>query len=187
MKHYRIRQLDEGGFFIARRTTFRNLQDLVEHYSKDADGLCVNLCKPCVQVSELNFFPEKPPCDQILSEWSLDSLLHVKEFFTIKTITKGPDMPLWLGINFTGDFFGFFLNQYFVYLLCKMSIKKMRVDLKVKKSLEFCSKRTKYQLHDTIIVVCEPDWLFAASFLKIRTQRFDIFILRGILNCYSTV
>lgn len=23
VKHYRIRQLDEGGFFIARRTTFR--------------------------------------------------------------------------------------------------------------------------------------------------------------------
>lgn len=82
MKHYRIRQLDEGGFFIARRTTFRwvhfvslipleldffstlvllcfclhnrTLQELVEHYSKDSDGLCVNLCKPCVQVSEWN-------------------------------------------------------------------------------------------------------------------------------------
>lgn len=50
VKHYRIRQLDEGGFFIARRTTFRTLQELVEHYSKDADGLCVNLCKPCIQV-----------------------------------------------------------------------------------------------------------------------------------------
>lgn len=50
VKHYRIRQLDEGGFFIARRTTFRTLQELVEHYSKDADGLCVNLRKPCVQV-----------------------------------------------------------------------------------------------------------------------------------------
>lgn len=53
VKHYRIRQLDEGGFFIARRTTFRTLQELVEHYSKDADGLCVNLRKPCVQVSSL--------------------------------------------------------------------------------------------------------------------------------------
>ncbi|XP_055348307.1 tyrosine-protein kinase Src42A-like [Paramacrobiotus metropolitanus] len=50
VKHYRIRQLDEGGFFIARRTTFRTLQDLVEHYSLDADGLCVNLKKPCAQV-----------------------------------------------------------------------------------------------------------------------------------------
>nr|CAD7440917.1 unnamed protein product [Timema bartmani] len=49
VKHYRIRQLDEGGFFIARRTTFRTLQELVEHYSKDADGLCVNLRKPCIR------------------------------------------------------------------------------------------------------------------------------------------
>ncbi|XP_044264447.1 tyrosine-protein kinase Src42A isoform X1 [Tribolium madens] len=52
VKHYRIRQLDEGGFFIARRTTFRTLQELVEHYSKDPDGLCVNLCKPCVQIEK---------------------------------------------------------------------------------------------------------------------------------------
>lgn len=51
VKHYRIRQLDEGGFFIARRTTFRTLQELVEHYTKDADGLCVSLNKPCVQVN----------------------------------------------------------------------------------------------------------------------------------------
>ena len=49
VKHYRIRPLDEGGFFIARRTTFRTLQELVDHYSRDADGLCVNLRKPCVQ------------------------------------------------------------------------------------------------------------------------------------------
>ena len=50
VKHYRIRQLDEGGFFIARRTSFRTLQELVEHYSRDADGLCVNLRSPCAKV-----------------------------------------------------------------------------------------------------------------------------------------
>ena len=50
VKHYRIRQLDEGGFFIARRITFRTLADLAEHYSSDPDGLCVNLRKPCSQV-----------------------------------------------------------------------------------------------------------------------------------------
>lgn len=33
-----------------RLLPFRTLQELVEHYSKDSDGLCVNLCKPCVQV-----------------------------------------------------------------------------------------------------------------------------------------
>ena len=38
VKHYRIRQLDEGGYFIARRTAFRTLQELVAHYSQDADG-----------------------------------------------------------------------------------------------------------------------------------------------------
>ena len=45
-----FRQLDEGGFFIARRTSFRTLQELVEHYSRDADGLCVNLRSACAKV-----------------------------------------------------------------------------------------------------------------------------------------
>ena len=52
VKHFRIRQLDRGGFFITRKTTFKNLQDLVDHYSRDADGLCVNLRKPCAQVEK---------------------------------------------------------------------------------------------------------------------------------------
>lgn len=52
VKHYRIRQLDEGGFFIARRTTFSTLQELVKHYSNDADGLCVNLRMPCVRLDK---------------------------------------------------------------------------------------------------------------------------------------
>lgn len=52
VKHYRVRKLDEGGYFIARRTPFRNLKDLVKHYSQDADGLCVELRKPCVQIDE---------------------------------------------------------------------------------------------------------------------------------------
>ncbi|XP_052755909.1 tyrosine-protein kinase abl-1 isoform X1 [Galleria mellonella] len=78
VKHYRIRQLDEGGFFIARRTTFRTLQELVEHYSKDADGLCVSLSKPCVQV-------EKPVTEGLShrtrDQWEIDrsSLKFVKK------------------------------------------------------------------------------------------------------------
>ena len=53
VKHYRIRQLDEGGFFIARKTTFQTLQELVDHYSRGADGLCVNLQHPCLQVRQM--------------------------------------------------------------------------------------------------------------------------------------
>ncbi|CAK9303551.1 unnamed protein product [Gordionus sp. m RMFG-2023] len=52
VKHYRIRQLDEGGFFIARRITFRDLQSLVSHYARDPDGLCISLRKPCIQVDK---------------------------------------------------------------------------------------------------------------------------------------
>lgn len=53
VKHYRIRALDDGGgFFIARKMTFPTLQKLVEHYSKDADGLCVNLRLPCAKLDK---------------------------------------------------------------------------------------------------------------------------------------
>ncbi|RWS26809.1 tyrosine-protein kinase Src42A-like protein [Leptotrombidium deliense] len=67
VKHYRIRQLDEGGFFIARRTPFRSLQELVDHYSKDADGLCVNLRKACIQI-------EKPTTGGLShrDQWEID-------------------------------------------------------------------------------------------------------------------
>ena len=51
VKHFRIRQLDKGGFFITRKTTFKNLQDLVDHYSREA-GLGVNLRTPCAQVEK---------------------------------------------------------------------------------------------------------------------------------------
>ncbi|XP_077991483.1 tyrosine-protein kinase Src42A-like [Glandiceps talaboti] len=52
VKHYRIRQLDEGGYFIARRCTFRTLGEMVQHYTRDADGLCVNLRKPCIMLEK---------------------------------------------------------------------------------------------------------------------------------------
>lgn len=64
MKHYRIRQLDEGGFFIARRVTFRTLSELVDHYNLEADGLCVNLRRPCTQVRNLSSTPYPPPPPQ---------------------------------------------------------------------------------------------------------------------------
>lgn len=56
IKHYRIRQSEDGQFYIARRTTFHTLPDLVSHYSKTSDGLCVNLRRPCVHVRESSSF-----------------------------------------------------------------------------------------------------------------------------------
>lgn len=53
VKHYRIRQADNGGFYITKKTpAFGSLQELVKHYSDDADGLCVNLRVPCVRIEK---------------------------------------------------------------------------------------------------------------------------------------
>ncbi|XP_072512493.1 proto-oncogene tyrosine-protein kinase Src isoform X2 [Salminus brasiliensis] len=47
VKHYKIRKLDSGGFYITSRTQFSNLQQLVIHYRKHADGLCHCLTDVC--------------------------------------------------------------------------------------------------------------------------------------------
>lgn len=52
VKHYRIQRLEEGGFFIASNTKFRNLKDLVDYYKDEAFGLCVKLEEPCVQIEK---------------------------------------------------------------------------------------------------------------------------------------
>ncbi|XP_023696952.2 tyrosine-protein kinase HCK [Paramormyrops kingsleyae] len=55
VKHYKIRSLDNGGFYISPRITFNNLQELVSHYKKQADGLCHTLSVPCI-----NSKPQQP-------------------------------------------------------------------------------------------------------------------------------
>ncbi|CAO2578263.1 Tyrosine-protein kinase HCK, partial [Lemmus lemmus] len=55
VKHYKIRTLDSGGFYISPRSTFSSLQELVAHYKKGKDGLCQKLSVPCVSPK-----PQKP-------------------------------------------------------------------------------------------------------------------------------
>ena len=47
IKHYRIRRMDAGGFFIARKSVFNTLQELVSHYRESSDGLIVALSRAC--------------------------------------------------------------------------------------------------------------------------------------------
>ncbi|NXP41495.1 SRC kinase, partial [Leiothrix lutea] len=47
VKHYKIRKLDSGGFYITSRSQFNSLQHLVAYYSKHADGLCHRLTNIC--------------------------------------------------------------------------------------------------------------------------------------------
>ncbi|XP_026147407.1 tyrosine-protein kinase fynb isoform X2 [Carassius auratus] len=48
VKHYKIRKLDSGGYYITTRAQFETLQQLVQHYMESADGLCFNLTGVCM-------------------------------------------------------------------------------------------------------------------------------------------
>ncbi|XP_033621425.1 tyrosine-protein kinase Blk isoform X2 [Fukomys damarensis] len=54
VKHYKIRSLDEGGYYISPRITFPSLQALVQHYTNKGDGLCQRLTLPCAALALQN-------------------------------------------------------------------------------------------------------------------------------------
>ena len=39
MKHYKIRKLDMGGYYITTRVQFNSVQELVQHYMGEGRGL----------------------------------------------------------------------------------------------------------------------------------------------------
>lgn len=51
VKHYRIYRLDNSWYYISPRLTFQCLEDLINHYSDFADGLCCALTSPCLSSS----------------------------------------------------------------------------------------------------------------------------------------
>uniref|UniRef100_A0A3Q4MMG9 Tyrosine-protein kinase n=1 Tax=Neolamprologus brichardi TaxID=32507 RepID=A0A3Q4MMG9_NEOBR len=74
VKHYKIRKLDSGGYYITTRAQFETLQQLVQHYSESADGLCFNLTGVCV-----NYIPDTVGLSHDAWEISRDALeLEVK-------------------------------------------------------------------------------------------------------------
>ena len=46
VRHYRIRYLDNEGFFISQRVKFSTVEELVAYYGRSADGLCTTLARP---------------------------------------------------------------------------------------------------------------------------------------------
>ncbi|XP_041661047.1 tyrosine-protein kinase SRK2 [Cheilinus undulatus] len=50
VKHYKLKKLENGQYFVSRTRTFQTLKELVEHYSEQADGLCVRLGEPCLKM-----------------------------------------------------------------------------------------------------------------------------------------
>ncbi|XP_034436056.1 tyrosine-protein kinase Blk [Hippoglossus hippoglossus] len=85
VKHYKIRTLDKGGFYISPSTSFQSLQELVTYYSRIADGLCRRLYAPC----KLNA-PQMPWAQD---EWEIprDTLKMVKK------LGAGQFGEVWMG------------------------------------------------------------------------------------------
>lgn len=48
VKHYRIFRLDNSWYYISPSLTFQCLEDMINHYSDAADGLCCVLTSPCL-------------------------------------------------------------------------------------------------------------------------------------------
>ncbi|CAL8299747.1 unnamed protein product [Boreogadus saida] len=55
IKHYRIRNMDDGGFYITAKISFSTIRELVKHHKRDASGLCTRLLSACQSRA-----PEKP-------------------------------------------------------------------------------------------------------------------------------
>ncbi|XP_020570205.1 tyrosine-protein kinase Blk [Oryzias latipes] len=85
VKHYKIRCLDKGGFYISPSTTFSSLSELVKYYSRTADGLCERLNSPCK--------PKDPQEPWAHDEWEIprDTLKMTKK------LGAGQFGEVWMG------------------------------------------------------------------------------------------
>lgn len=89
VKHYKIKPLDKGGFYIATSHTFPTLQSLVTAYSKNSLGLCHVLSKPCPkpkpQIWDLS--------PQLRDQWEINR----NEIQLVKKLGQGNFGEVWYG------------------------------------------------------------------------------------------
>ncbi|CAI5769980.1 tyrosine-protein kinase FRK [Podarcis lilfordi] len=91
VKHYRIRRLDNGGFFVTKRKTFPTLNAFVRYYSCSSDGLCVKLGRPCVKTEvpatyDLSY--------QTVDQWEIDR----NSLQLLKRLGSGQFGEVWEGL-----------------------------------------------------------------------------------------
>nr|XP_020460226.1 tyrosine-protein kinase Lyn-like isoform X1 [Monopterus albus] len=73
VKHYKIRVLDNGGYYISPKISFNDISSMIIHYRKKADGLCRKLGHPCVKPKA------QKPWDKDAWEISKESIKMVKK------------------------------------------------------------------------------------------------------------
>uniref|UniRef100_W5JZX1 Tyrosine-protein kinase n=1 Tax=Astyanax mexicanus TaxID=7994 RepID=W5JZX1_ASTMX len=90
VRHYRIKEGEAGKlFFLVSQKTFPTVSDLVEHYSKNQDGLCTQLNAPCVMLDR----PSLPTLSYD-AEWEVDRSSLAK----VEKLGSGEFAEVWHGV-----------------------------------------------------------------------------------------
>ncbi|XP_076828739.1 tyrosine-protein kinase Lyn-like isoform X2 [Brachyhypopomus gauderio] len=86
VKHYKIRPLEDGGFYISPRITFKTMDNLIKYYQKQPDGLCRRLGEAC----------EKPKTEA----WDEDAWEIAKETLRmVKRLGAGQFGEVWMDLD----------------------------------------------------------------------------------------
>ena len=91
VRHYKINKLPNGTFFITRHVTFKTLQDLVAYYQQQADGLCINLIKPCA-------FSEEPQTAHLSKQAGDEWEINRRHIRFVKKLYNYMFFELWEGL-----------------------------------------------------------------------------------------
>ena len=90
VKHYKIR-CEKDAFFIKPHITFKSIADLVTHYKRHLDGICVSLLYPCVSVEK----PQTAGLSKCTNDdWEIDR----RQIRLIKKLGSGNYAQVWGGI-----------------------------------------------------------------------------------------